>query len=632
MDKKERYHQILKAIEAERAHDEAYYRSLTQSKTIKERVEAGIAWYPVQINKKHYTVGDLVEIEVERVHPSKAGHKFKAGMGCSLFKHDEEEDLHFSGVVSYVRRGRMGILFSGSVFDKDQIPENGKIGIELIYDERPYQIMKAAINQALTTSSARHAHIRDGIAMQDSFADCRPLPSPLSLPRSLNASQVQAIHTVMSAEHIGIIHGPPGTGKTTTLCAMIEALTQTEKRILVCAPSNNAVDLLAHKLHSAGIRVLRIGNVSRIGDHIAHLSIDEQMSQHKEWSHIKKVRIEAEQARRQAGTFKRKFGREEAKNRGLMYKEARQLRRWARDLEDRLAQEILDQSQVIATTLIGASSSMIEGLHFDTVVIDEASQAREPECWNALLKAERMILAGDHLQLSPTVKSDQAQKLGLGTTLLDLLVPHARHVALLEEQYRMNDSILHFPNVKWYDGKLRSNSSIAQRKLDDDQAALVWIDTSGCGYDEQWHSENNSRWNEGEFFILREHLLRYQTAYTAPLSIGIISPYAQQVRYIKEQLEVEADLHAMDIEVNSIDGFQGQEKDIILLSLVRSNENGEIGFLADQRRLNVALTRARQKVVLIGDIATLCTNSTFNNLIEHIEQHGVYQSAWEYMA
>jgi ATP-dependent RNA/DNA helicase IGHMBP2 len=311
-------------------------------------------------------------------------------------------------------------------------------------------------------------------------------------------------------------------------------------------------------------------------------------------------------------------------------KEAREMRKWAIELEDRLVQEIVSQAKVIVTTLIGASHHLLNGFEFETVVIDEASQALEPECWNAILKAKRVVLAGDHKQLPPTVKSVDAEKLGLSTTILDQMIPHAQYGGLLDTQYRMHDDIIAFSNEYFYENKLKSDPFVCARTLGDDHQPIVFIDTVGCSFDETTEQGSRSHFNAGEFFIIREHiLLHYERLLGA--SIGIISPYAAQVRHIKEQIDSDDQLIALDIEVNSIDGFQGQEKQVIYISLVRSNEDSEIGFLKDERRLNVALTRAQSKLVVIGDSGTIATHPLYAALVDHITSAGHYDSAWSYM-
>jgi len=331
-----------------------------------------------------------------------------------------------------------------------------------------------------------------------------------------------------------------------------------------------------------------------------------------------------------AKNYKRKFGAKEREDRNAMFKESRELQKWAKDLESRLVDDILFDSQVIATTLIGTQHRMISDMEFETVIIDEASQALEAECWAAILKAKRVIMAGDHMQLPPTIKSQKAIDMGLEETILDRMTPCIKDSYTLGIQYRMNDKILSFPNKKFYGGKLLSHISNANHLIQEGDDPLIWIDTSGCGFEEKQSSEHRSKWNEGEYFILREHFLQQIEKYEG-CSIGIISPYAQQVRYIKSQVAEDETLRAHDVTINSIDGFQGQEKDIIYISLVRSNDAGELGFLKDLRRLNVTITRAKKKLVIIGDVATLSSDKTYLELLEHVEANGLYQSAWEYM-
>jgi len=467
------------------------------------------------------------------------------------------------------------------------------------------------------------------VASLDAFAFQRPIDKHYDSTK-LNSSQNTAVNEILKTERLAIIHGPPGTGKTTTIVELVRALLKTEKRVLVCAPSNNAVDLLASRLDKAAVKVLRIGNITRIDDNIGHLTLEEQSRNHPDWSHIKKVKIEAEEAKRIAGTYKRKFGHDQRSNRSMMYQEAKELRKWARDLEDRLVDNIVKDAQVVAGTLVGVQNRNLSDLQFETVIIDEASQALEPECWSAILKANRVILVGDHMQLSPTVKSRKAMELGLHKTLLHRMADVVKHSYLLDVQYRMNEKILSFSNEKFYNGNLLSDEKVKRWCLPSDNEPLVIVDTSGCGFDEDFNYKSRSLSNEGEYFILREFLMAHMEKIIGA-SIGIISPYAEQVRLIRTQIADDEDLKKLNIQVDTIDGFQGQEKELICISLVRSNTNNEIGFLKDERRLNVAMTRAMKKLVIIGDFSTLSTNELFADLIKHVEVEGVYKSGWEYM-
>ena len=626
-----RYEQIIEAVLAERNAEEAYFSNLSTSRSQKERIAAGVLWYPVEIVRKQYTIGEYVELELSPNTPSAANstNNFKVGASAIFFVNKEERE-EFKGTISYATRKKVRIILSADVLMKDHITQGGGCGIELIYDDRPYRVMIDAIKQVQKSNEPHIVELRQAISRRSIDHNRRREVPDIPPLIGFNPSQMEAIQGCHSVERIGIIHGPPGTGKTTTLIGLVQGLVTYEKKILVTAPSNNAVDLLAKLLDQKGIKVLRIGNVTRIGDNIAHLSLDEQVRNHKEWQHIKQVKIEAEQARREATKNKRKFGSQERENRSMLFKEARQLDSWARDLEDKLVESVIGDCQVVCTTLVGCAHKSVAHLRFETVIIDEGSQALEPECWTAILRAKRVIIAGDHHQLPPTVKSPEAMKLGLAETILDRMADHLAESFLLRNQYRMHPAILGFSNQEFYQGQLSTDISVTERLGHIDDEPLVYIDTSGCGFDEELNPQTSSRSNRQEYFILREHLLS-KIDVLQDRSIGIISPYKEQVRLIRQEIDEDETLRALDIEVNSIDGFQGQEKDVIYISLVRSNDAGEIGFLKDYRRLNVAMTRARLKMIIIGDMATLGIDPVYLRMSEYVDAHGRYQSAWEYM-
>lgn len=631
MDIHQRFFRLLEAVEEERKAEEAFFQNMSVQKSMKEKTEEGFVWYPLEILSTHYTLGDYLEVRVKpkNTDPGASRHKFKVGVSVLLFNSQKEVEP-LKGVVSHLSKGVISILTHGEIEDIEAF-QKGLTGLELMYDEKPYQVMKTALQQVIQSTKPKiqiwkkalnHQKIEDN---QKTYDVIHPADHP-----GLNESQKEALHTALNANYLSVIHGPPGTGKTTTLVALVKDVLKTEKRVLVCASSNNAVDILAARLHVEGVKVLRIGNVTRIHDNITDLTLAEKIRNHPDWTTIKKMKIQADQIMRKAGQYKRSFTPEAREERKALKKEAYDIRNWSRELENRLSYDILHESEVITTTLISASHSLLDKMYFPTLIIDEASQALEPECWNAMLKADRVIFAGDHLQLPPTVKSNKAMMLGLSETILDHLMGNIHESTLLNVQYRMHHKILDFSNIMFYQGLLRSADNVENRTLPNDTETLVFIDTAGCSFDEENNPQQKSYKNPGEYFILREYLI-HKKEILLGADIGIISPYAEQVRHISSETEGDVDLAGLDIEINTIDGFQGQEKDVIIISLVRSNDRNEIGFLKDERRLNVAMTRARKKLIIIGDSATIGKDSLYDALLSHIEKNGTMDSAWNYM-
>lgn len=627
---KQHFTTLLKGIEAERSQEQAYFEKLAEKDTLKHQVETGLAVHPTRFNSQHFTVGDMVELTFERTGNLEMRHRLKVGASIQIIQ--QQSELNLAGVISSIRRHIFKVLVHDHQAEKHFFSGSHTYALRLSFDARTYRIMDDTIQSVITqmdtppTQDYIRGCFQEGYSQQKDGEEISIIPAP-----HLNDSQQSAVTTALASYPYHVIHGPPGTGKTTTLIELIRHLSAKESRVLVCAASNNAVDLLAERSHEAGLIVTRVGNIARISDNLVHLSLNEKARNHKDWIHIKKVKIEADEAQRQAKKFKRSFGPEERRQRNDLRKEAKDLRKWARDLEDKLVQTILDNSQVIATTLIGTESGVMKDMRFKTVVIDEASQALEPECWVAMLKAKRVILAGDHQQLPPTVKSNEAVDIGLQITLFENLIKRQQGISLLDTQYRMNEDILGFSNAAFYDNALKSEEKIRQHTLPSDSAPLVFIDTSGTGFEEEMNPKQRSYKNPGEFFIIREHLLSISER-AAGHSIGIISPYKEQVRHMQESLGETEELKTHDIRIDSIDGFQGQEKDIIYISLVRSNDQGNIGFLNDYRRLNVALTRAKKKLIIVGDSSTLGGSRMYTELINHLEKYGTYKSAYEYMA
>ena len=384
-----------------------------------------------------------------------------------------------------------------------------------------------------------------------------------------------------------------------------------------------------------GLRVVRIGNISRVDEDIIRHTLEMQMSQHPESKNIKKVKIQAAECRRKARRFKRKFGRSEYEERVRLKREASELMAWANQLEDRLLDQILDGAQVITCTLVGAANRALGKRRFRTVVVDEAAQALEPANWIPITKASKVVLTGDPFQLPPTVKSVEAQKGGLSVTLIEKCLNRLPNTCLLNVQYRMHEIIMGFSNQQFYENQLVAAESVRlSRLLIENNTPVLFIDTAGCGFEEKRNETNLSRYNPGEVQILCEHLYQLKDAFVEEdfPNIALISPYREQVVFMQEHISEDEQLSEAALTINTIDGFQGQEREVVYISLVRSNEKGEIGFLSDYRRMNVAMTRAKKQLIIIGDSATIGNTPFYGAFLEYCERHGDYLTAWEYMA
>ncbi len=630
---KEALVETTQLLALEKAADLEYHRQKTQSLPLKERVAEGYAWYPVSFLKSGYTIGNRAFVIIERPLPHPPD-QFRAGKMVSLFSQQSIKRRESHGIIQYTNRSKMKIVLNTA--DLPDWLNIGNVGVDLLFDDRTYMEMEKALRQVIQAGGDRLADLRD-IILGRYQAQYRAI-NELIISNQLNDSQNEALRTAVGSFDLTIIHGPPGTGKTTTIVEIVKQLIQVERTILVCAPSNTAVDLLTERFAEAGLDVLRIGNISRVDDEVVRHTLDMKIQEHPDSKQVKKLKIEAADLRRRAKRFKRNFGTEQGRNRGQMFKEAGELTGWANQLEERMIDHLISSAQVITCTLVGSNNTFLAKEKFRTVIIDEAAQALEPACWIPIIKAQRVIFAGDPFQLPPTIKSHEAKSKGLGESLIEKSLNRQPFSNLLNVQYRMNEAIMGFSNQRFYDNQLIADTSVATHSIKGDpEMPLVFIDTAGSGCEEQVQASYQSKFNEGEFNILREHLYQLldhcYAANLAPLpSIALISPYREQVNTMRSLVVEDPRLAELPIIINTIDGFQGQERDVIYISLVRSNDKCEIGFLKDYRRMNVAMTRARKKLVIIGDSATIGADAFYASFLEYVDKHGVYRTAWEFMA
>jgi superfamily I DNA and/or RNA helicase len=634
----DRLKKLKQLLKIERDEDFRLYSELFLRVNIEQRRKNGVTWYPIKINSEELGSGEMLHLEVERTTNLNQAHQFSSGKNVSIFSNRQDEVLEITATIKQSSKNTLKLIVHN-----DELPDwcyEGKLGINIQFDDNSYLEMQSALDVVIHANGNRTAELREMIEgeLPISF---EKVNDDILIPQ-LNLSQNKAVRHVLSVNDIGIIHGPPGTGKTTSLTQAIRLTLENEKQVLVCAPTNAAVDVLTEKLLELGIDVLRLGHPARISEDLMKSSVDGKVANSIYYKDIKNLRKNAEEYFRMAGKYKRVFGREDAKQRAAFYAEAKSNIKEARLLEDYVVEELFKTAQVICCTPVTSTHRALNRIKFNTLFFDEASQALEPMVWIPLLKCKRLILAGDHFQLPPVVKSLEAKKQGLDVSMLDRCMDYDPAIVLLNRQYRMSNKIMGFSNQYFYKGELISDDSVAQHALLNDEEnylsqSIEFIDTAGCGFDEIQNPETLSHCNPKEGEILFKHLEQLSKDYAQHselpnIEIGIISPYKEQREWLMEnQSAYDFDQSKVDgIAIKTIDGFQGEERDVIYISLVRSNENQEIGFLGDERRMNVAITRARKKLVVIGDSATIGSNKFYKSFLEYCEKNGMYRTAWEW--
>ena len=661
------------------------FRKLTEQMGMQRKVKRGDAWFPLRVGKSFYNSLNQTAIEVFRTSDQDIEHNFEFGRPVMFFmvkkmgKNENQGNaalqqpenasdanhkvqssnlkvqsikyFSFTGTVSYVDGDRMVVTVPDSAPLLELQQSTDPIGVQLSFDETSYKLMFEALDRVMKAKNNRLAYLRDLFYSHQKAG--RFSFEPMKFPW-LNPTQERAVNEVLWAKDVAIVHGPPGTGKTTTLVEAINETLMRETQVLVCAQSNMAVDWISEKLVDRGVNVLRIGNPTRVNDKMLGFTYERRFESHPDYPQLWAIRKAIRELRKN-----RKKGSEN------YHQKMERLKSRAAEIEIRINSELFGEARVIACTLVGSAHRLLEGMKFGTLFIDEAAQALEAACWIPMRRASRVILAGDHCQLPPTVKSIAALRAGLGKTLMERIAENKPEVVtLLKIQYRMNDEIMRFSSDWFYGGKVESAPQIKYRSVLDYDHPITWIDTSNeenqitiegedvpedsastsssvsaanqnsdLNFKEQFVGESFGRINKAEAELTLLTLAEYftkigkQRVLSESIDVGIISPYRAQVQYLKKLIKKYEFFkpYRRLISVNTVDGFQGQERDVILISLVRSNDEGQIGFLKDLRRMNVAMTRARMKLIILGNKDTMTKHPFYKKLWEYVEAINNYE-------
>ena len=607
-------------LEIEYNSEKEAFRRQTETTGLARKVKRGDAWHPLRFVRSYYNSLNQLSVEVVRTADTDIEHNFEFGRPVCFFRMSEGTEgksiryFNFTGTVSYADGDRLVVTVPDNAPVAELQATEG-LGVQLFFDETSYRLMFEALDRVIGARDNRLAYLRDlfysGVpAAELSFA-------PISFPW-LNKAQQEAVNKVLRAKDVAIVHGPPGTGKTTTLVEAIYETLRRESQVLVCAQSNMAVDWISERLVDRGISVLRIGNPTKVNDKMLSFTYERRFEAHPDYPQLWSIRQAI-----------RKLRQERKRRDNGWHQKMDRLKSRAVELELRINSQLFGEAKVIASTLTGSASHLLSGQKFGTLFIDEAAQALEAACWIAIRRASRVVLAGDHCQLPPTVKSIAALKGGLGTTLMERIVARKPSVVtLLTVQYRMNEQIMRFSSNWFYDGRVESAPEVKYRGILDYDNPITWIDTSESGAKEEFVGESFGRINKTEAELTLEALKNYftkigrQRIADEHIDVGVISPYRAQVQLLRRMVR-KAEFfkpYRGCITVNTVDGFQGQERDIIVISLVRSNDDGQIGFLSDLRRMNVAITRARMKLIIVGSVQTMTRHAFYKELYGYVQE------------
>lgn len=629
------FDELKTLLNIEQDFDREQYETLLLKSSLNERKLKGVTWFPIQIKGEEMGRGDYLTITLSKTNNQEDEHRFRFGMPVALFSNHDPLVDRAEGLISFVNRDTMKIALR-----VDELPDwtrRGKLGVDLLFDENSYKEM----HEALRKAKEQRLDLNEGRLIREIIGEeeLKGYKKEINYDNgTLNQSQNEAIVHILSENPISIIHGPPGTGKTTTLVKAVQALLKKEnKQILIVAPSNTAVDVLTERLDAAGVLVTRIGNPVKISEHLQELALDAQVDQHPANKEVKLLKKKARAYTEMAQKYKRSFGRSEREQRKALFDEARKIGKEIGDIQDFMVADILDKAQVVTATLVGSNQYAVRNRVYQVVIIDEAAQALEPACWIPILKANKVVLAGDHCQLPPTVKSNAQMNIGLYHTLFEKLVKRCpEHVSLLNVQYRMNEKIMQYASKALYDDHLIAGDHVQHWTLKEDSEPVVFIDTAGAGFEEEQDGTATFNVGEARFVInhLKQSLVSFEQVYDESdfPAIAVITPYRRQATLLNELLVNDEQIAPFrhHIQINTIDSFQGQEKDIIYISLTRSNDQQAIGFLSDVRRMNVAMTRAKKKLIVVGDSATVGKHEFYDNFIKYVDTMQSYHSVWEW--
>ncbi|MCL3852256.1 AAA domain-containing protein [Parabacteroides sp. GYB001] len=611
-------------LQMEYEYEKETYRQQSERIGIHRKIQQGLCWYPVIPGKSYYNSLNQFVIEIERKDDKEIEHNFEYGRPVCFFTTNgtgSPRYLNFSGIISYVQEDRMIVVLPtpSALFDLQGV--NSELGVQLYFDETSYKTMFTALSGVMKAKNNHLAHLRD-VLLGKTPVSRRSL-FPVRFPW-LNTTQEEAVNHVLAAKEVSIVHGPPGTGKTTTLVEAIYETLHRENQVMVCAQSNTAVDWISEKLVDRGINVLRIGNPTRVNDKMLSFTYERRFESHPDYSELWGIR---KAIREIQSSFRKKSHSEKETARNRLSR----LRFRATELEVQIDADLFGEARVIACTLVGSANRVLTNHTFTTLFIDEAAQALEAACWIAISKADRVILAGDHHQLPPTIKCIEAARGGLDRTLMQKVATNKPEtVSLLKIQYRMHQDIMCFSSHWFYQDELKAAPEVSDRGILTYDTPVVWFDTADCDFEEDQLSESLSRINKQEAALLVEQLQIYIEKITKErvlderIDFGLISPYKSQVQYIRGLIKRNAFFKPFRklITVHTVDGFQGQERDVIMISLVRANDQGNIGFLNDLRRMNVAITRARMKLIILGDASTLTKHTFYRELYKYITARG----------